>query len=194
MESERLLVRNGSRILVPSQHYDLRMHLNSDYKKIVDGLLNTGARITEFWMIVRNPQWFHASRKLIDLPAAGSCKKPKCKSTDRTIRLSDKGVIAMQKIYADEIKYRDPTCIQKALKRAAKKAGFKHLDGINSKMYRKIAVSWLLESRKDLGVDSLDISQSMGHDESTERRDYTGTGFTESEHLDMVMFFKGWGR
>lgn len=194
MDSERHLVRNGSRILVPSQHYDLRMNLNSDYKKIVDGLLNTGARVTEFWMIVRNPQWFHASRKLIDLPAIGACKKPQCKSTDRTIKLSDRGVKAMSLIYESEIEYRDPTAMQKALKRAALKAGFKSADGINSKMYRKIAVTWLLEARKDLGIDSLDVSQSMGHDEPTERKDYTGSGFNKQEHLDMVSYFRGWGQ
>jgi len=194
MESERILVRNGSRILVPTQFYDLRMHLNSDYKKIVDGLLNTGARVTEFWYIVKNPQNYHASKRLIDLPAIGACKKPKCKTTDRTIILSARGVRAMDTIYAEEIGYRDPTCIQKALKRAAKKAGFTTTDGINSKMFRKMLVSWLLASRKELGIDALDIRLSMGHSTDVMVEDYAGTKFADNERKDMITFLSGWGK
>jgi integrase len=170
------------------------MYLNSDYKKIVDGLLNTGARVTEFWFIVRNPDYYKPSRRLYDLPKIGACKKPKCKTTDRTILLSSRGAKVLDGIYADEIEYRDPTCIQKALKRAALKAGFENLDGINSKMYRKMAVSWLLAGRKHLGIDSFDITASMGHSSEVMLKDYAGMKFSDSEVLDMVTFFSGWGK
>jgi integrase len=196
MPNERVLTRNGSRILTPKQHYDLRMNLdqNSKYPLIIDGLLNTGCRVVEFWKIVQNPQWYHPSRKIIDLPKEGACKKPECKTTDRTIRLSDKGVKTMDLIYGAGIEYRDPASIQQALKRAAKRYGFESVDGINSKMYRKMLVSWLVECRKDLGIDVLDIRLSMGHTKDTMVEDYLGCAFNEQEHLDMLMYLKGWGK
>jgi integrase len=196
MENQRVLIRNGSRILTPRQHYDLSECLdrNGAYPRIVDGLLNTGARVVEFWKIVKNPQWYKASRRVIDLPTSGACKKPKCTTTDRTIRLSERGVKAMDLIYAAGVDYRDPSAMQQALIRAARKAGFESVEGINSKMYRKMLVSWLVECRKDLGIDVLDIRLAMGHKESTMVEDYLGCGFNDQEHLDMLMFLKGWGK
>jgi len=195
MKKERLLIRNGSRILTPAQHYRLREALdpNGGYRIIIDGLINTGARVVEFWKIVKNPQWYHASRRLIDLPSIGACKKPMCTQTDRTIKLTERGCAALDIIYSSEIEYRDPASMNQALKRAAKKAGFEHVEGINSKMYRKILISWLIECRKDLGIDSSDIQASMGHTEDTMIASYLGIGFDEQEHADMLAFVKGWG-
>jgi integrase len=75
--------------------------------------------------------------------------------------------------------------------RAAVKAGLGK-DGINPKMFRKCLVSWLVECRKELGIDSLEITASMGHSESVMMEDYLGIGFGREDHADMLEFLKGW--
>jgi hypothetical protein len=194
MQKERYLVRSGSRVLVPSQWEKIREQLdpNGGYRQIFDGLLHTGARIVEFWQIVENPQWYHASRRIIDVPAAGACKKPQCKSTDRTIRLSVRGALVMDLIYATGIEHRDPSSMQQALKRAALKAGYDDTDALNSKMFRKMLVSYLVECKRDLGIDGDDIRASMGHNAQTMIEDYLGCAFDEREHSDMLPYLKGW--
>lgn len=189
---ERNLIRMGSKILVPSQFRALREELNPEYRMIVDGLIHTGARIVEFWAIVKHPEWFHAGRRIIDLPKIGAAKKDQMKYTDRTIKLTVNGVYAMQNIYTNGIKYKSRSAVNQALKRAAAKAGILP-DGINEKGFRKILISWLVEIRKDKGIDSLDITSSMGHTEDTMMEHYLGMGFTKVEHDDMFEFLKGWG-
>lgn len=192
MNEKRDLVRKGSRILVPSEYRALKEELKSDYKMIVDGLINTGARVVEFWAIVKHPEWFSPGRRIIDLPKMGAAKKKKMKDTDRTIKLTVNGVYAMQNIYNNGIKYKSRSSINQALKRAAIRAGINPV-GMNEKAFRKILISWLVEVRKDRGIDSLDITSSMGHSEDTMMEHYLGMGFTRDEHNDMLEFTKGWG-
>jgi hypothetical protein len=182
----------GSKILVPSQFRALREELNPEYRMIVDGLIHTGARIVEFWAIVKHPEWFHAGRRIIDLPKSGAAKKDQMKYTDRTIKLTVNGVYVMQNIYTNEIKFKSRSAVNQALKRAAVRAGILP-DGINEKGFRKMLISWLVEIRKDKGIDSLDITSSMGHTEDTMMEHYLGMGFTKVEHDDMFEFLKGWG-
>jgi hypothetical protein len=192
VEQKRDLIRNGSRILVPSEFRALREALNPEYRMIVDGLIHTGARGVEFWAIVKHPEWFHAGRRIIDLPKAGAAKKSKMKYTDRTIKLTVNGVYAMQNIYTNGINFKSRSALNQALKRAAVRIGVSPI-GINSKCFRKILISWLVEIRKDKGIDSLDITSSMGHTKDTMMEHYLGMGFSRSEHDDMLDFLKGWG-
>jgi integrase len=188
--AERIIIRQGSRILTPKEYAKLRENLdpNFGYRIISDVLLNTGLRIVEFWNLSKHKEWYHGSARVIDLPAAGACKKPKCKKTDRTIKLTANGCKALDTFFGME---RDRTAMREALIRAAIKAGFGK-EGINPKMFRKCLVSWLVECRKDLGIDSLEITATMGHSQDTMIDNYLGIGFGKDDHIDMLEFLKGW--
>lgn len=190
---ERIIIRNGSRILTPKQYARLRENLdpNFGYRIVADVLLNTGLRIVEFWNLTKHREWYHSSARVIDLPAAGACKKPKCKKTDRTIKLTVGGCKALETLFNAEIDFRDRTAMREALLRASVKAGLGK-QGINPKMFRKCLASWLVECRKDLGIDSLEITASMGHGQDTMIEYYLGFGFQKEDHADMLEFLKGW--
>jgi integrase len=192
--AERIIIRQGSRILTPKEYAKLRENLdpNFGYRIIADVLLNTGLRIVEFWNLTKHKEWYHGSARLIDLPAAGACKKPKCKKKDRTIKLTANGCKALDTLFGMEIEFRDRTAMREALIRAAIKAGLGR-EGINPKMFRKCLVSWLVECRKDINIDSVDITVNMGHSEDTMIENYLGIGFGKPDHDDMLVFLKGWG-
>ena len=191
--TERIVIRNGSRILTPKQYRQFREALdpNGGYRIILDVLVNTGLRVVEFWYVARHPECYHASARVIDLPKAGAAKKPKSKTTDRTIKLTPQGCKALETLYSSEIEFRDRTSMREAFIRAAKKAGL-GVDGINPKMCRKWLVSWLFECRKDIGIDSADITANMGHGEDVMIQNYLGI-FSSDDHMDILMFLRGWG-
>jgi integrase len=191
--NERIVIRKGSRIFTPKQYRQFREALdpNGGYRIILDVLVNTGLRIVEFWYVARHPECYHASARVIDLPKAGAAKKPKAKTTDRTIQLTAAGCKALETLYASEIGFRDRTSMREAFIRAAKKVGV-GVEGINPKMCRKWLVSWLFECRKDLGIDSADITANMGHGEDVMIQNYLGI-FSIDDHQDILGFLKGWG-
>jgi hypothetical protein len=194
MDSERILIRKGSRILTPSIAAKIREQLNKEYRIIFDVQLNTGLRQIEFWWLMRNPQCYHASQRIIDLPKEGACKKPKCKTDARTIRLTIAGARALENAFQNRIGAEKPKaerCFGQALTRACVKAG---LDPrfINPKCLRKSMESWLVEIRKDLGIDFLDIIANQGHTEKVSVESYVGFAWSTQDHNDMLEFFKGW--
>ena len=191
--SERIVIRNGSRILTPNEYRKFREALdpNCGYRIILDAMVNTGLRITEFWYVAKHPECYHASARVIDLPKVGAAKKPKAKTTDRTIRLTTHGCKAIETLYASGVVFRDRTSMREAFIRAAIKSGL-GADGINPKMCRKWLVSWLFECRKDLGIDSADITANMGHGEDVMIQNYLGI-FSPEDHVDILTFLKGWG-
>jgi len=191
--TERVIIRQGSRILTPNEYSKLRENLdpNFGYRIICDVLLNTGLRVVEFWNLTKHKEWYHGSQRLIDLPAIGACKKPKCKKTDRTIKLTANGCKALDTLFGMGLQFRDRTAMREALIRAAVKAELGK-EGINPKMFRKCLASWLVECRKEIGIDSLEITASMGHSEDTMLEHYLGFGFTKTDHIDMIEFLKGW--
>ena len=192
VEQERNLNRQGSRIIAPKEYFKFREALNPEYKLICDGILNTGARVVEFWEIAAHKNWFYPTRRLIDLPKEGAAKKPQMEQTDRTILLSSHGVEVMQAVYSFDITPKDRASFGQAMTRAAIKAGV-NPEGLNPKSLRKDCASWLLEARKDYNIDALDIARSLGHDIKTLVKHYDGNGFTKEEHRDMVDYFAGWG-
>jgi integrase len=191
--TERIIIRNGSRILTPKEYSKFREALdpNVGYRIIADCLLNTGLRVIEFWNLSKHKEWYHSSSRVIDLPKEGACKKPKCKKTDRTIRLTSGGCKALDTFFAAELEFRDRKSMRDAFIRAAIKSGLGE-KAINPKMLRKCLVSWLVESRRELGIDSLEITASLGHSEDTMIENYLGIGFSREDHMDMVTFLKGW--
>jgi integrase len=190
--SERIIIRQGSRILTPKQYLKLKENVQSVmYVLIIEALLQTGLRVVEFWHLVDNPHWYHPSSRVIDLPAEGAAQKVQTSRRDRTIRLTESGCKALDALFSANIPFRERDAMGKALKRAAVKAGF-GTKGINPKMFRKMLASWLVACRKDFQIDTLDITANMGHDEKTLRDHYMGIGFDQKDHDDMVVFLKGW--
>ena len=191
--SDRVVIRNGSRILTPTEYRKFREALdpNCGYRIILDAMVNTGLRVKEFWYVAKHPECYHASARVIDLPKAGAAKKPKAKTTDRTIRLTEKGCKALETLYNSGVVFRDRTSMRDAFIRAGIKCGLGS-DGINPKMCRKWLVSWLFECRKDLGIDSADITANMGHGEDVMIQNYLGI-FSQEDHSDILAFLKGWG-
>ena len=187
------MVRNGSRIFTQNEYRKFREALdpNCGYRIILDAMVNTGLRITEFWYVSKHPECYHASARVIDLPKVGAAKKPKAKTTDRTIRLTAQGCRALETLYSSGVVFRDRTSMREAFIRAAIKSGL-GADGINPKMCRKWLVSWLFECRKDLGIDSADITANMGHGEDVMIQNYLGI-FSQEDHSDILGFLKGWG-
>jgi hypothetical protein len=193
-EKERIIMKAGSRILTPSIASRIRAHLNKEFQMIFDVQLNTGVRQVEFWWLMRNPQCYHPTHRLIDLPKEGACKKPKCKSDARTIRLTVAGARAMDNIYQNRVGAEKPKaerCFGQALTRAAIKAGI-NPTGINPKCLRKSMESWLVEIRKELGIDFLEILANQGHTDKVSVENYLGFAWPESDRRDMLNFFMGW--
>lgn len=191
--SSRIIIRQGARILTPKEYDKLREQLdpNIGYRLIIDALLNTGLRVVEFWSLTQNQHWYHSSSRVIDLPAIGAAKKAKSSKKDRTIRLTEAGCKSLDTLFAVGVNFRERDAMGNALKRAAIKAGLGG-NGICPKMFRKMLASWLVACRKDFGIDTLDITANMGHDEKTLRDHYMGIGFAAEDHEDMVKFLKGW--
>lgn len=190
--TNRIIIRQGARILTPSEYYKLREQLdpNIGYQIISDVLINTGLRIVEFWALADNPHWYHASSRVIDLPEEGCAKKAKCEVVNRTIHLTEAGCKAVETMFAVKPKFRDADAMGRALKRAAVKAGLGD-KGITSKMFRKILASLLVDCRKELGIDTLEICANLGHDERTLRKHYYGV-FSKEDHPGNLEFVKGW--
>lgn len=191
---ERYLVKKGSRILTPSVANQIRECLSKEYQMIFDVQLNSGLRQVEFWWLMRNPHCFRSSTRLIDLPKEGACKKPQCKSDARTIRLTVDGARALENAFYNRIGADKPMgkrCFSQALTRACIKAGVDPRQ-VNPKCLRKSMESWLVEIRKDLGIDFLDILANQGHTEKVSVESYVGFVFEKKDHDDMVKFFKGW--
>lgn len=193
-DKERIIIVKGSRIMTPSITARIREKLNKEYQMIFDVQLNTGLRQVEFWWLMRNPQCYNSHRRIIDLPKEGACKKPKCKTDARTIRLTVAGARAMDNIIQNRVGAEKPKaerCFGQALTRAAIKAKI-NPTGVNPKSLRKSMESWLVEIRKELGIDFLEIVANQGHTESVSLKNYLGFAWSADEHRDMVAFFSGW--
>jgi len=190
-EKERILIRRKSRIFSPEQYMKLREQLNPEYRMICDGLINTGARMVEQEKILKHKEWYNPTRRIIDLPEEGAAEKHEMLTTDRTIYLTSRGVEAMDALYSSGVIGKKRSAFFQALKRAAVNAGM-DARGVNPKSLRKTTATWLMESRKELGIDTTDIAQSLGHDVRTLMKYYAGTGFNAQERKEMVEYFRGW--
>ncbi len=186
-----MILRQKCRILTPEDYLLFKKELNPMYQIISDALLHSGLRMVEFWAFVQHPEWYHASARVIDLPEEGSAKKKKAEYVQRTIRLTLEGCKAIEALKALNPKPMTRVAMGEAFKRAAEKAGL-GTKGITPKFQRKTLVSWLMEVRNDLHIDSLDIGASMGHSLETLRVHYLGVGFEQKDHEDIVALLKGW--
>jgi hypothetical protein len=128
---------------------------------------------------------------VIDLPKEGSTQKKKAEYTQRTIRLTLAGCKAIEALIALNPKFVTRVAMRDAFRRAAKNAGIGE-DGITPKFPRKCLVSYLMEVRNDIHIDSLDVGASMGHSLDVLRVNYLGVGFEPKDHDDMVALMRGW--
>lgn len=183
-----MLIRKDTAILTPFETLKIRENLNEKYQAIADGLLHTQMRVEELWEFMRHPEWYSASRRCIDLPK-GAIKKVKTLHKERTTRLSIAGCLAVEYLVKMNPNKVSRQAMGPALKRAAKKAGFK-LVGITPKMYRKTMISWLMTCMPE---KMYMISGSAGHTIETMQDHYTNLAFDKRDLEDMRVILKGWG-
>lgn len=186
----RIIVRQKTRILTPSDYLKFREHLNPMYKMVADVLLNTGMRVEEFWDFLKHPEWYHASSRVIDLPK-GSIKKVKSIYKERTIMLTKEGCLAVETLLSVVSSTGVKRVTRFAMRDAFKRAASKGIgaDYVNPKMLRKTLVSWLVACEKR----DLLVSASMGHSLETMKHHYLGLGFEKKDLEDMRLFLQGWG-
>ena len=182
------IIKQNTRILRPSEYLAFRDCLNPTQQILADVALNTGLRWVELWGLVKNPRWYRASRRCIELPL-GSIKKVRCLHKERTVCLTADGCDAVELLFRLHLK--KPIArsnLNESFKLAASKSI--GIEGITPKMFRKTLVSWLIKTSPE---KAFEISASMGHDLNTMRMHYVGIAFERRDVEDMRVFLKGWG-
>jgi integrase len=193
-----IILKQGARVLFPSDYEKLREQMPEYYQIICDAMLLSGMRPVEFERF--QPSWYRGSRRVIVLPKE-SCLKQKCKFKERTIRLSLAGCDAFDRLTTAMIKFKGKeipayqmlpkrVAFRDALIRYAKLAGI-GIEGMSPKMFRKTLVSWLVACYPE---KSLYIQASMGHDGDTIVNNYLGLGFTR-DHIETFRnkYLNAWG-
>lgn len=154
------------RILIPSEWEALKEAIPKTRLRIViDGLMNTGARYSEFARIADHPEWFDAKNRAISLPAKAS-KTGK----ERTIHLTPQFTKDLS-MYLREHKTLEVPSIQ-AMEKNLSRWWAEHLvfnrewyqDDYawhpSPKTFRKTWESWLLAAYPE---KSMNIALSQGH-------------------------------
>ena len=193
-----IILKQGARILFPSDYQKLREQMPRYYQLICDAFLLSGMRPVE--MMRFQPSWYRASRRVLQLPAE-ACLKERCKFKERQIKLSLAGCDAFDKLVTEKTKFKGRevfayeripkrAAFQYALKRYAVLAGI-GAEGMNPKMFRKTLVSWLVACYPE---KTLYIQSSMGHDADTIVHNYMGMVFTREQMDEMRMkYLNEWG-
>ena len=193
-----ITIKQGARILSPSDYEALRSQMPRYYQLICDAFLLSGMRPVE--MSRFKPDWYRASRRVIQLPPE-ACLKERCKFKERTIKLSLAGCDAFDKLVSEKVKYKGKEIL--ALEMMPQRVAFRDAliryanlakigsDGMNPKMFRKTLVSWLVACYPE---KQLYIQSSMGHDADTIVHNYLGMVFTR-EQMDMMRskYLNEWG-
>lgn len=184
MEKHEYIIKQNTRILTPKEYLQFREQLNPVYQIIADVLIYSGMRIEEFWVFMKNPQFYKASRRCISISSA----KTKCRIKERDILLNQKGCDAVELCLKLKPKRMDRHAMNQAFKLAASKSI--GTEGVSPKMFRKTCVSILAKLYPE---KLMYISISMGHTLEVMRDHYLGISFTREDTEDMRDFFKGWG-
>lgn len=195
---EDVIIKQGTRILFPSEYKKIREKMPEYYQIICDASLLSGMRPIELERF--EPSWYRGSRRVIKLPL-GSCLKQRCEFKERTITLSLSGCDAFEKFTTKEVKHKGKmipvyqmlpkrVAFRDALLRYAKLAGMS-TEGITPKMFRKTLVSWLVACFPE---KTLYIQASMGHNQDTIVQNYLGLGFPKSEiEIMKTEYLDQWG-
>lgn len=192
-----IILKQGTRILFPSDYEAMRVHMPRYYQLICDAMLLSGMRPVEMYRF--EPAWYRASRRVIQLPD-DACLKERCKYKSRTIQLSLAGCDAFDKLVSEKVVHKkkeyfayemipERTAFRDALKRYAVLAGITD-EGICPKMFRKTLVSWLIACYPEKQIY---IQASMGHDGETIVNNYLGIGFREQIGVMRSKYLNEWG-
>jgi integrase len=181
------IIKQNTRILMPTEYQKLRAVMNSNYQLICDALLLSGMRPIEFQRMEKS--WYRAPRRCVELPK-GACLKEKCEYKERTIMLSLPGCDALDAFLNSGVKKPGKVSMRDTLRRYAITSGI-GADGITSKMFRKTLASWLVACYED---KYLSIAASMGHDVDTLQKHYLGIAFPMAEiELMKTKYLNEWG-
>jgi integrase len=191
MVDEKPIVKHGARIMRPWEWFAIRDRLKPGTQMICDVSLNTEMRSTELWFFIQHPEWFHESRRAIELPKEAILKK-RCTLDERTVLLSIEGVKSVKTLFDASKKARvehDRSNLRKELREAAVEANLVDT-GISPKMFRKTMISWLMAT---LSEKEPYILMSAGHGKDVQQRHYLAAGFERRDIEDMRKFLRGWG-
>jgi len=185
------------RILIPSEWEALKDSIEkSRLRIVVEGLLFTGMRYSEYERFSNHLEWFDARNRAISLPA-----KATKTGRDRTIHLTPQFTKDLS-LYLREHKKLEVPSIQ-AMNMNLKRWYYASIDIIEGegsarqgyqptpKTFRKTWESWLLASYPDR---SMAIALSQGHSELISYGHYMNLDPRLKSEMDRVReLTKGWG-
>jgi len=193
-----IILKQGARVLTPSDYELLRAQMPRYYQIICDAALLSGMRPVELSRF--KPSWYRGSRRVIELPE-GACLKEKCLYKNRTIKLSLAGCDAFDTLISEKVKFKGKeimayeriphrVAFRDAMKRYAVRAGI-GADGMTEKMFRKTLVSWLVACYPEKQAY---IQASMGHNQDTIVENYLGIVFTREQiNIMKTKYLNEWG-
>jgi integrase len=179
------ILRNGVRILRPSEVRLIVDEIKPDYQIMFKTLLLTGMRYVEAKRFQNNPEWYDGD--FINLPN-GAMLKQKAKMSERSIRLNNLGRMLMPLFL--NLKHDLPTRVswREDLRRWAVNVGLKP-NGLCAKTTRKTWESWLMYYYPER---RLEIVLNQGHTDATSVKHYLNMPFTESDKVAMGEYVSGW--
>jgi len=183
-------MRDQYRILIPSEWEALKDSIEkSRLRIVVEGLLFTGMRYSEYERFSNHLEWFDVKNRAISLPAKASKT-----GRDRTIHLTPQFTKDMS-LYLREHKKLEVPSIQAMnmnLRRWHSSCALAVDDQHpNPKTFRKTWESWLLASYPDR---SMAIALSQGHSELISYGHYMNLDPRLKSEMDRVReLTKGWG-
>jgi len=219
MEQSDIILKDGTRILMPSEYEKLRAamirpdaqpvldaalasgdiaHANKirRYQIICDALLLTGMRYVEFADMERS--WYSGPRRVVQIPKSKTARadgttrgKKKCLYTERTVMLSLPGCDAVERFLNSGLTVPHRVSMYEALHNYARWAGIGET-GITPKMFRKTFVSWLMACYPEQAEY---VGVTMGHTAEVMRRNYLVVGFpTEELRMMRDVYLVEWGK
>ena len=179
------ILRNGVRILRPSEFRLIVDPIKPDYQIMLKTLLLTGMRFIEAKRFQNNPEWFDGD--FINLPNSAMLKQ-KAKMRERSIRLNNLGRMLMPLFL--NLKHDLPSRVswREDLRRWASNVGLKP-NGLCAKTTRKTWESWLMYYYPER---RLEIVLNQGHTDATSVKHYLNMPFTESDKVAMGEYVSGW--
>ncbi len=175
-----------TRILRPAEYALIRAIAPGRIQMLMDGLLVSGMRYTEFQAFMKNPSWFDGDFIKIPFDAV---RKNFVESVDRFVRLSPWGKQIIRQCLSLKINAPSRQSLDESIKQYAYKCRFNKL-GISQKMFRKTWESWLTVTYPN--INPAFILTSQGHSDYISLRYYLSLPFTEKDKADMKLYTDGW--
>lgn len=178
------ILKQGVRVLRPSEYELLRAAIKPALQPRLDGLLLTGMRYIEAQRFQGDPAWL--DRKFIHLPP-GASLKARARFKGRIIRLSNMGEVLVPAFLRSG---RLP-CLQgwdENMKRWGEKAGLDPV-GLSAKTTRKTWESWLVYYYPSYAIQ---VVLSQGHTGAVSVEHYLSMPFIDEDKKGMQKWVEGW--